>query len=110
MLAQPNTADAGRIDVDTLEPELIGDALGAVGGLLETQGEDLLRNGLGDSIGVRIFRSPSLLDQSCNATDFEGLLDLVEGITMVVHDLAGLGDVAQYLGELQQWEIALGTL
>ena len=102
VMTQPDPAHAGGTDVDTLEPEFIGDALGAVNGLLETQLEDLLLNGFGDLIGVRILWSPALLDKSRNAADFEGLLDLIEGVTVVAHDLAGLGDVAQFLGELQQ--------
>jgi hypothetical protein len=49
-----------------------------------------------------VFGAAALLDQGANATDLKGAADLVKGIAVVAHDLAGLGHVAEFLGQLQQ--------
>lgn len=36
ILAQPDTAHTGGADVDLPQPQFLGDALGAVGGVLQT--------------------------------------------------------------------------
>jgi hypothetical protein len=40
----------------------------------------------------------------------EGLAHLVEGVAVKAHDLGSLGDVAEFLGQLQQAELAFDTL
>jgi hypothetical protein len=57
-----------------------------------------------------IARTPALFDESCDATDLEGTFDFVEGVAVIAHELAGFGDVAELLGELQQGQFSLGTL
>ncbi len=57
-----------------------------------------------------IFRPAALLDQGAHAADLEGSADLVEGVAVIAHDFAGLGDVAELFGQLQQRQLALGTL
>ncbi len=59
---------------------------------------------------MRVSGAAALLDEGGDAADLEGLLDLVEGVAVVAHDLAGPGDVAQFLGQLQQRQLTLGTL
>src|SRR5262249_1010813 len=67
---------------------------------------DLLR----DTVGVRTARTAPLLDQPGRAAHLERPLDLVERVAVVAHDLAGLGDVAELRGELEQGELPSGTL
>jgi hypothetical protein len=45
-----------------------------------------------------------------HATDLEGALDLVERVAVVAHDAAGLGAVAQFLGQVEQGQLPSGTL
>lgn len=80
VVAEPDAADTGGTDIDALQPQLVGDALAAVGGLLEAQVEDLLLDGLGDPVEMGVARAPALLDQGRHTADLEGLLDLVEGV------------------------------
>ena len=110
IMAEPDAAHAGRADVDALEAELVGDTLGTVGGLFEAQVEDALLDGLGDPVRMRVPGAAALLDEGGHAADLERLLDLVEGVAVVAHDLAGLRDVAQFFGQLQQRQLTLGTL
>jgi hypothetical protein len=53
---------------------------------------------------------PAILDEGCHAAGLEGAFDLVEGVAVVAHDVAGTGDVAELLGEFEQRELASGTL
>ena len=48
--------------------------------------------------------------RAADAADLERALDLVERVAVVAHDLAGLGDVAELVGELQQRQLPSGTL
>jgi hypothetical protein len=71
--------------------------------------QDLLLDLQRDAIGMRIARSALLLNQGCDAADLEGA-DFVEGGTVLAHEFAGLGDVTELLGQLQQGQCSLGTL
>ncbi len=42
--------------------------------------------------------------------DREGAAHLIEGVAVVAHDLAGLGDVTEFLGQLQYRDLPLGVL
>jgi len=51
-----------------------------------------------------------LFDQGSDAADLEGTTNLVEGVAVITHYLAGLGHVAEFFGQLQQGQFPLGTL
>src|SRR5262245_27747789 len=72
--------------------------------------EDLVLDLLRHAIGVRSARPATLLDQGGGSSHLEGALDLVERVAVVAHDLAGLRDVPQLGGELQQRQLPSGTL
>ena len=78
------------------------DALSAVGGLLDAVIEDPLLDGFRHAIRVWVFGTAAFLDLGADTTDFERLLGFVEGVAVVARDLAGLGEVAELFGELQQ--------
>lgn len=52
----------------------------------------------------------ALFDHRGDAAGLEGTLDLVERVAVVAHQLAGLGHIAEFFGQLQQGRLALGTL
>jgi len=109
-VTQPNAADAAGADLGASQAQLIGDSLRAV--RREAQGviEDLLFDLGRHAIWMRITRPAFLLDQCSDAADLKGPPDLVEGVAVVAHQLAGLRYVAEFLGQLQQGEFSLGTL
>lgn len=72
--------------------------------------EDLLLDLRRDSVRMRIARAAFFFDQRGDATDLEGTAHLVERIAVIAHQLAGLGDVAELLGQLQLGQFSLGTL
>lgn len=78
----------------------------------EAQGvvEDLLLDFGSHAVGMRIARATTLFHKRGNAADLKGTLDFVEGVAVIAHEPAGLGDVAELLGELQQGQFSLGTL
>jgi len=57
-----------------------------------------------------IARAAALLDEGGHAAGLEGLPNLVERVAVEAHDLGRLGDVAEFLGQLQQGPLALDTL
>ena len=110
IMAQPDAPDAGRADVHPGQPQLVGDACGAMSRLDQAALQNALLNGFRNPVGMGMLRPPALLDQGGNAADLEGLLDLGESVAVIAHDLAGLGHVAEFLGQLQQGQLPLGTL
>jgi hypothetical protein len=104
------TADARRADGQALQAELVGDALGAVGGVVEAVGEDPGLDLRADAVRMGPAGPAALLDQGLDAADLEGAADLVEGVAVVAHQPAGLGDIAELLGKLEQRELPSGTL
>jgi len=71
----------------------------------EALGQEVLENRWGQVEGAA-----TLLDEGAYAAGLEGAASLVEGVAVVAHDLAGTGDVVQFLGQLQQRQLALDTL
>jgi hypothetical protein len=59
---------------------------------------------------MRVFGSTFVLDERGDTADLKGASDFVEGVSMVTHDLAGFGHVAELLGELEQGQFPSGTL
>jgi len=102
IVAAPDAAHAGDADVDVLQAQLVGHALSTVGGMLQGVGQDLRFDVLRDAVGMWAPRTAALLDERGNAADLERPADLIEGIAVVAHDAAGLGDVLQLLSKMQQ--------
>src|SRR5437867_4259633 len=104
VVAQPDAADPGSPDVDSLQAQFVGDALGALSGKGQGVVQDLLFDLRRDPIRMRSSRSALFLYESRDASHLEGALDLVESVPVIAYDLAGLGDVAQFFSQLQQGE------
>jgi hypothetical protein len=51
-----------------------------------------------------------IFELGSDATDLEGATDFVESVAVVAHDLAGTGDITEFVGQLQQRQLAFGTL
>jgi hypothetical protein len=64
----------------------------------------------GDAVRMRGTRPAAALNERGHAPGLEGAPHLIEGVAVETHDAAGLGDVAELLGELQQRELASDTL
>ena len=89
---------------------MIGHALGPMGRELEGVFEDPLLDLWGHAVGMGAARPTFLLDECFDPADLEGAFDLVEGIAVVSHDLAGLRDVSEFCGEFEQRELASCTV
>ncbi len=109
-MAQPHAAHPAGRDIEALEAQLVGYALGPVGGSLQGVGEDLLLDLGGDAAGVGVARPAPALHQGGYTASLEGPAHLVEGVAMLAHDLAGSGNVPELLGQLQQRELFSSTL
>jgi hypothetical protein len=59
---------------------------------------------------TRVSRPALVFDEISHPTGLERAAHLVEGVAVIAHDLARLGDVAKLLGQLQQRQLAFGTL
>jgi hypothetical protein len=59
---------------------------------------------------VRRTRPAAAFHQRGDDADLEGAADFVERVAMETHDAASLGDVAEFIGQLQQRELAFDTL
>jgi hypothetical protein len=101
IVAQPHTAHAGGGDREPALPQLVGNAELTEGRLLEGQRYD----------GVLDLLRHAVLQHRLLAADFlQGqfaallvkLLEPVEAVAAVAHHFAGLADIAELLGELQQ--------
>lgn len=71
IVAELDAADAGGIDTDAVQPQLVDNALAAVGHLLAAQVEDLLLDGLGDPYEMRL-RGPWRSSTSAPHCKLEG--------------------------------------
>lgn len=63
-----------------------------------------------DPVRVGAAGTAALFDEGGDPAHLEGATDLVERVAVVAHDLAGAGDVAEFIGQLQQRQLAFGTL
>lgn len=107
VVAQPDAAHARGRDFDAGQPQVVGDALGAVGRPGQAMGQPPFLDLRGDPVRVG---AAALFDQGGDAPRLEGPTDLVEGVAVVAHDLAGTGNIAEFVGQLQQGQLAFGTL
>jgi len=110
VVPQPDAAHAGGRDFHPGQAQIVGDTLGAGGGVLQALVEDAGLDLGADAVRVRSAGAAALLDQGGGAADLEGAAHLIEGVAVVAHDLAGTGDVAQFVGQLQQGQLAFDTL
>jgi hypothetical protein len=79
---EPDAPDAGRAHGDSFQAELVGDALRAVGRMVEAIGEDPYLDLGADAVRVRPAGAAALLDERLDPTDLEGAADFVEGVAM----------------------------
>jgi hypothetical protein len=78
--------------------------------MLQGVAEDLLLDLGRHPIGVWPAGAAALFNERRHATGLEGPADLVEGVAVVAHETAGLGDVLELGRKLQQRELASRTL
>lgn len=109
-MTQPHPAHPAGGDRHPLQPQLVGDPRRPVGRPLQAVVEDLLLDLGRDEVRMRAARPALLLDQGAHPAGLERPANLLEGVAVVAHDPAGLGDVAQFVGELQQRELAFDTV
>jgi hypothetical protein len=100
VVAAPDAADAAGAHLHPAEHEVVGGALGAVARVIEGVGEDGILDLLADAVGVRTLGAGEPVEQPLGAVGLEVPADLVELLTAVAHDLAGLRHVPEFLAEL----------
>src|SRR5262249_31513015 len=109
VVAWPHPAHAGGGDREPALPELVGNADLAESRLLDRQRYDsilgLLRHAV---LQHRLLATDFLQGQS--AALLVELLEPVEAVAAVAHHLAGLADIAELLGELQQANLGADDL
>ena len=99
-VADPHAPHPARTDLEPSEHQLVGQLLGAVGGMLERMGRDRLLDRGRDAVGVWSLGSRQPVEQPLGAVHLEVAADLVEVLPAVAHDPARLRDVAEFLSEL----------
>jgi hypothetical protein len=106
--AGASATDTAGTDADVIGAQLVRHPLRPLCRVLErvVQASFLGRN----AVRVGAAGPTLLLDEVRHATHLEGAPDLVERVAVVAHDLAGLGDIAGLLGELEQGELPSSTL
>jgi len=107
---QPDTAYPRGRDVDARQAQVVRYASRAVGWVLEAVVQHGGLDLLADPVGMRATGAAALLDQGGHAAGLEGFAHLVEGVAVKAYDPGGLGNVAEFLGQLQQAELAFDTL
>lgn len=95
----PDPAHTAGAHVDPLQVQVLGDAQAALGRV----GEAVVQNGLLDlvrhPVRVRALRAGQAVDQPVRPVGLVVAADLVELLTAVAGDLAGLADVAHFVRE-----------
>jgi len=71
--AHPDAAHVGGADMEARQAQLVGDALGAVGGLGSHRSRIACPTFLQNTVRMRILRPAPLLDQGTDAADLEGV-------------------------------------
>ncbi|MFO1307072.1 MAG: hypothetical protein U1F64_01310 [Burkholderiales bacterium] len=110
VMAQPHPAHPRWAHGDALEPQVVGHPRRPARGELEAIAEDAFLDLGCDAIGMRIAGTALLFDQRSDAPGLKGTAHFIKAVAMEAHDLGGLGDVAEFLGELQQRQFAFDTL
>ncbi len=110
VVAAPDATDAGDADVDVLQAQLVGDALGAVGAVLQGGCGDLLASTSSDTRFRCGPRGPRRCSTRAATPPTWKARRTCRTCPGGAHDAAGLGDVLQLLSKIQQRELPSGTL
>ena len=106
----PDASDATGGDVDFAQGEFLGDAKAAVCGPVEAVLEDCVLDLLGESVGMGVSGARKPVDEAFGAEGLKVAADLVELLSGVSHELAGLGYIVEFVGQFEQAELASGDL
>ena len=109
IVAQPHAAHAGGRDREPALPQFVGDADLAEGRLLNGQRNDGVFDLLRHAVLQHRLLAADLLQRQLAAFVVE-LLEAVEAVAAVAHHLAGLADIAELLGKLQQSNLGADDL
>jgi hypothetical protein len=105
-LALPDAAHAAGRHRDAAQHELLGDPERAVAGMGQRMIEDRLLDLGADPVRVRGAGADQAVEQPVGAIGLEVPADLVELLARIAHHPAGLADVAELGGELEQAALA----
>ncbi len=105
IIAQPNAAYTTARDKNTLFPQFVTGALLSVRREVDGMPADSRFRGLIYSILVVGPLPSRLVEQGLNTAFFNCCLVAVKGIAGQAHHLAGLGDVAEFLRQVQQAQL-----
>src|SRR5512133_1153977 len=109
VVAQPHTAHASRRDREPALPQFVGNAHLTEGRLLDRQRYDGILDLLRHAVLQHRLLAADLLQSQFAALVVE-LLEPVEAVAAVAHHFAGLADIAELLGELQQANLGADNL
>src|SRR5262245_43534034 len=109
VVAQPHTAHGGGGDREPALPELVGHADLTESRLLDRQRYDGILDLLRHAVLQHRFLAADFLQRQF-ATLVVELLEPVEAVAAVAHHFAGLADIAELLGELQQANLRANDL
>src|SRR5262249_42554956 len=109
VVAQPHTAHPGGGNRQPAPPELVGHADLTEGRLLDRQRYDGVFDLLRHAVLQHRLLAADLLQRQFAALLVQ-LLKPVEAVTAVTHHLAGLADIAELLGKLQQANLGADDL
>jgi len=79
-------------------------------GPFQTVVEDLRFDLGGDAVGMWAPGAATVINEGSDTADLKSAANLVEGVAMIAHDVAGSRHVAELLGEFEQRELSSGTL
>ena len=105
----PDRAHAGGRHEDALFAQFIGDPDLTVGRILNGEGDDGIF-GLQINPVLQVGMAPGSLQQSLNAAIFHRAFVAVKAVAGEAHDLAGLGDIAKLLRQVQQADFVFDDL
>lgn len=88
-IAQPDAAYAARADLRATEAQFVRDALGTLGGEIQSVIKDLLLDLAGHAVGVPISRSTAFLNEGRDPAYLEGTAHFVERVAVIAHEFAG---------------------
>ncbi len=101
IVAQPDAAHAEWRDADAAFEQFVGGACLAPGGLLDGDGEHGLLDLGGDAVLEDGLATGEFREGEFAAFVVE-FLEAIEAVARIAHDFAGLGDIAELLGQFEQ--------
>jgi hypothetical protein len=110
IVTKRDVSDARRRDLDPGQAKLVGEALGTVSRTLQTVVEHARLDLRGDAVRMGRTGAAAALYERRHAARLEGAAHFVDGVAVKTHDAAGLGHVAEVVGELQRRALAFDTL